>query len=181
MPNVKGISLENMVEPVWERQPGESPKSFHAFVVYRDLPPFERTIKKAIEIVYEGNVSPSRLNYWYQRSSAWHWRRRAEAFDEYKARVAAEAQLQAIREMNERHATIAVAMISKAAQRLKTLPETELSPTEVRQWFVEAAKLERVARGAPETITETQGNIVVDVTWGSGAWNDENSETAGED
>ena len=32
----------------WEKQPGENVKAYHAFCHYRDLPPAERSIKRAM-------------------------------------------------------------------------------------------------------------------------------------
>ena len=50
--------------------------------------------------------------------------------------------------MGERHAREAMALQQKALQRLQAMNPMELSAAEVRQYLVQAATLERLARGA---------------------------------
>ncbi len=45
----------------WEKQPGESDKSWSGFVVYRDLPPSERTIQAVAEKIQKNSVACSSL------------------------------------------------------------------------------------------------------------------------
>ena len=44
------------------------------------------------------------------------------------------------------------ALQAKALERLRTLCPEELRPTELLRYFVEAAKLERLAVGEPDTV-----------------------------
>lgn len=52
-----------------------------------------------------------------------------------------EAQVQAVQDMAERHAQVAVNFQNKAVQRLLQVHAQELSPDQALRWFLEAAKL----------------------------------------
>jgi hypothetical protein len=54
--------------------------------------------------------------------------------------------------MAERQAKEARALQAKALERLKALKAEELGPADVLRYFVEAAKLERLALGEPDTV-----------------------------
>lgn len=134
------------LEP-WDRQAQESGKAYAAFIEYRDMG-IERTTRKVAEKVGK-NVSLiqrwSRAHGWVDRVAAW---------DQDLDRQARAAQIRAIRDMNDRHARTAVVLQTKAAERLRELQPSELSPETALRYIAEAVKLERVARGEPETITE---------------------------
>jgi hypothetical protein len=51
--------------------------------------------------------------------------------------------------MAERHAREAVALQEKALRRLQQMQPEELSPVQVLDYFIQAAKLERLSRGEP--------------------------------
>jgi hypothetical protein len=68
--------------------------------------------------------------------------------------MAREAHVRDVADMNSRHIQEAQALQNKALQRLKVLELNDLSATDVLRYFVEATKLERTARGEPETIEE---------------------------
>lgn len=135
----------------WERQPREGTKPFEAFVIYRDQGPKrgQRPTAKAI------GKSLRLIVKWSQR---WRWVERARAWDEELDRQNRASQVAAVKEMRERHAREALALQEKALKRLKELKREELSASDVLRFFVEAAKLERVARGEPETIQEQRLN-----------------------
>jgi hypothetical protein len=56
--------------------------------------------------------------------------------------------------MAERHATMAMGLQRKALERLQKMPADELAASDVLRYLVEAAKLERLARGEPEEVQE---------------------------
>lgn len=64
----------------WERQPGESGPAYAAFIVYRDLGPLQRSIKKASETIGKARNNCSR---W---ARAWRWTERAELWDDAQRR-----------------------------------------------------------------------------------------------
>lgn len=146
----------------WERQPGEPARAYGAFCIYRDLPPHERSLRAVAERLggkrsETGRRSTRPLERW---SSRWRWVERAARWDEEQDRRAREAQIRAVKDMRERHAKEAMALQQKALERLRAMDPEELSPADVLRYFVEAAKLERLSRGEPDTIQEQRSNWV---------------------
>jgi len=139
------------MEPIWERLPGESAKAYEAFCKYRDMPPGERSLR---EVARRLGKSETLISRW---SSRYRWVERVQAWDDEVDRKAREAHLRTVKEMRERHARYAVALQMKALDRLKQMDPDELEPLEVLKFIVEAAKLERLARGEPDTIQEHTG------------------------
>ena len=138
--------------PPWEQRPGETARAFGAWAAYRDLGP-KRTLAAAARAYY-GRTSGAlerQLDKW---SVAFGWVARARAWDAHLDAEARKAQEQARRQMAERHAAEAVALQEMALRRLKAMSPDELAPGDVLQFLVDAAKLERLARGEPETVSE---------------------------
>jgi hypothetical protein len=144
----------------WDQRPGETARAFGAWVKYRDLGP-RRTLREAAEAFY-GRTSAAlerQLDKW---SSAFGWVARARAWDEHLDAEARRSQEDARRKMAERHAAEAVALQEMALRRLKAMKPDELAPAEVLRFLIEAAKLERLARGEPETVHEQRGEAGAD-------------------
>lgn len=141
---------------LWERQPGESARAFAAFQVYRDLGP-GRSLDEVARRLHRGpgegqkRARTGRISDW---SSQWRWVERARAWDDELDRVACAEQARAVKEMNRRHAEEAVQYQAKALARLGKMMPEELSAADALKYFVEAVKIERLARGEPETVTE---------------------------
>jgi hypothetical protein len=77
------VALSEDVEP-WERQPRESGRAYACFIVFRDLGPFDRSIRRAAKDLGVGRTVPQRMAIqwrWDERAAAWDSRRQAE-FDE---------------------------------------------------------------------------------------------------
>lgn len=147
------------LEQPWLRWPEERDEDYAHFQVFRDLPPPRRTLINAWIATnggaYAGEGRPDVVRppkSWEGKHRKWRWRERADAFDVWKEKTQLEAErdgtLEAWREMGERHAREAMALQQKALQRLQQLNPEELSAAEVRQFLVQAATLERLARGA---------------------------------
>jgi len=146
-----------MVVP-WEQLPGESSKAYAAFCLYRDQG-LNRSIE-ATSRLYHGHSAPpesktasgrrrgasGQIRRWAQR---WNWSGRARAWDQELERVKWSQQVEASAEMAERHAKEALMLQNKAVERLRLLRPEELGPRETLSYLIEAAKLERLARGEP--------------------------------
>src|SRR6516165_1564915 len=146
-----------MVVP-WEQLPGESSKAYAAFCLYRDQG-LNRSIE-ATSRLYHGHSAPlgsetasgrrrgasGQIRRWAQR---WNWSGRARAWDQELERVKWSKQVEASAEMAERHAKEALLLQNKAVERLRLLRPEELGPRETLSYLIEAAKLERLARGEP--------------------------------
>lgn len=89
---------------------------------------------------------------WRNASKKWHWRERAEAWDEQQRRERIMAEEQARAEMFERHINLGRGLQTVGAKRLKQLDKNpdELTGGEVRQYIKEGIAIERQAQGLPE-------------------------------
>ena len=143
----------------WERQAGESARAFGAFCAYRDLGA-HRSLRAAAEAFY-GRKGASLERQFDRWSRAFGWAERVAAWDRHLDAEACKAQEQARRDMAERHVKEARTLQAKAVERLRAIRPEELAPAEVLRFLVEAAKLERLALGEPETVLEQRFGPVV--------------------
>ncbi len=144
---------------VWDRQEGETPKAFAAFVVFRDQGP-----SRSLDAAYReargqrsGNKrAPGTWTDWYTR---YRWKQRAEAYDAHLERLARRdretehlGDLQAYRERQKRiaQATIenCVGLMEKAGARLEGLEPEQIPPKLLPAFFRAAAALAEVASNA---------------------------------
>ena len=147
------MAKENKPKP-WERQDGETPKQFEAFVVYINFGCDRSHVKVAEKL----SKSAQLISRW---SSMNNWVERAALWDDERERIARQEQIKAIRKMRERHADGAVKMFEKAITALDGLEPEELSPQDIVKMFAEAVKTERLSRGdTSEVIEERQGEAV---------------------
>ncbi len=89
-------------------------------------------------------------------SSSWHWVERRDAWMAETDRVARLEQIEAIKQMNRRHAEQAMELQTNALLALKSLDTGKMSATEIIRFIIDASRLERTARGEPEKIQQTQ-------------------------
>ena len=147
----------------WDRLPGESSKAYRAFCLYRDLGS-RRSLNEASRVYHNdsaanGNAARARrreasgqIRLW---ASRWSWAARVEAWDQDLEQVKRSKLIEAIEEMADRHIKEAMMLQNKAVERLRQLRPEELKPRETLDYLIEAAKLERLARGEPtERIAE---------------------------
>lgn len=141
----------------WEQQPRETSTAFEAFDIYRQLGPQARSVSATAERL---SKSVTTLKRWTMR---WSWRERAIAWDMHLAEAARQAELDAVRDMRQREVNLGMAMQAIGGARLQELADViergevpELSVNEARQLVDVGLKLERRARGEPETITESR-------------------------
>jgi len=81
----------------WERQPGETPKAWEAFTVYRDLGP-SRSLRAAGQQLGKSTVVCEK---W---SARWDWVNRCREWDRHTDGLRRAAQVEAIETMSRRHA-----------------------------------------------------------------------------
>jgi len=142
----------------YERKSGETTKAFDAFRVYRDMPSHERSIRKAVRLVWgEDHISlTSKYRQWQAWSSLNDWVSRAQAWDDEKDRAATQERLREIRVMQERHAKQAMLLQRKAIERLQSLSPEDLTPSEVVRYIDTATTIERLARGEADSSVEVR-------------------------
>jgi hypothetical protein len=142
--------MSEMSSAPWEQQPRESSRAFGAFGAYRDLGP-RRSLRAAAAAFY-GRTSAALERQVDKWSHAFRWVERAGAWDRHLDAEARQAQEEARREMVERHVREARALQGKALERLRALCPEELGPADLLRYIIEAAKLERLALGEPDTV-----------------------------
>jgi hypothetical protein len=142
----------------WEQLPGESSKAYAAFAIYRDLGP-RRSLEEASRLYHNKTPESATPTAGGRRREAsgqirrwagrWDWVARARAWDQELERIKRHQQVEAVAEMAERHAKEALMLQNKAVERLRLLRPEELVPRDTLSFLIEAAKLERLARGEP--------------------------------
>jgi len=163
----KGVKREvrpEDIEPIypWERQPDESKQAFSAFEHYLNMEDLKRTVREAGREM--GRV--------YSQVSAWtarhDWVRRAKAYDMDQNRKRRVILDKAIHKMHERQANHAVLGQMAALNTLQNYVKTEENPEPPKlkerdaiRLFDVASRIERLARGEPDTITETKGKLEI--------------------
>jgi len=134
----------------WEIQPGESAKSFQAFIIYRDLGA-KRSYVKTAELV---GKKVSTVTLWGRTHL---WVSRVEAWVSEQDRITREELSKGVTSMRKRHVDLAIAMLVKAAQALQRIPADELKPRDIATMVDIASKLERLSRG--ESTEKTEASI----------------------
>lgn len=140
----------------WERQPGETARAFHAFTLYRDMRPHDRSLRLLGE--REDTADPRQIQRW---SSDHQWVGRCTAWDDELDRIKRAATQDEVEAMTKRHIRIALDMQDRLAARLEELDASELTPGHLARWVEVAIRLEREARGlaGSKVAVEHQGDV----------------------
>jgi len=129
-------------------------KAYDAFCALRDMPPGQRSIPKCVQALYGGGRKSAKVRQWQKWSKRYNWQTRLAAWQDELDRQSRMEQIEAVREMNRRHVQISMGLLDKAVKRLREMGPEELTTRDVLQYIAEAVRLERGARGEPETRTE---------------------------
>lgn len=79
-----------MNEPIFDKQPEESPSAYEGFTLYRNLPVRQRSIDAAFRLSkHEGSESGAKRanSRWFRWAAENQWVRRAEAWDAEQERL----------------------------------------------------------------------------------------------
>jgi len=149
--------MAHIKQYAWQQQPGESPKAFQAFVVYRIFEPEERSLQR---VGSELGKSRGLIERW---SSRWGWVERAAEWDDYQEMRRLERRLEERQAMDEGHLKIVRAARSKAITALTEMEPSQLARnlSELRMWITELIMLERLILGEPEPIEERHKKIEI--------------------
>lgn len=155
---------------LWERLPKETDRAFHAFGIYRMLPPETRTVAEVARLM--NFTSPAQCYLW---SRKYHWRERVAAYDNHMSRMpifAEAASLEAYQRRVVSNTTQVLGALFSTleqltAQTMKAAAEGTLSPKELSQLVKAAADIDTLARrtaGLPITVTSAPAskNVVED-------------------
>jgi len=167
---------------IWDRLPGEPGPAYDKFCRYRDMKYTGTDGSKldGIQRPYRrrnlrGLAEEMGIKRWMNLgdlSAKYKWVERCEAYDIEIERQNREQQEQAILKMNKDHADLAAQMVRKAAKRLLTIPEEELSAADIVRLVDVGVKIERLSRGestenkqiSGETTLKHTGAVTVKAT-----------------
>jgi len=144
----------------WERQAGETPLEYRKFCAYRDMRPADKIAKPRSlqELAGEMKVSLQHLKVVSRKNN---WVSRCEEYDAYideKARAQCETE---IIEMRKNHALLASQMLKKAAKRLLTISEEEITAADIVRMVDVGVKIERLSRGEPTDNQRVSGETKI--------------------
>ena len=155
----------------WDRIPGETPREYQKFCAYRDMNSSDIPIRKRSlqRLAKELGLS---LDHLKKLSAKNDWVSRAAAYDEYLDELAREQNEAEIIKMRKNHALLASQMITKAAKRLLTMPEEEITAADLVRLVDVGVKIERLSRGestenkqiSGETTLKHTGAVTVKAT-----------------
>jgi hypothetical protein len=143
----------------WDQRGTDTSHSYRAFLVYRDLG-VKRSLRRAAEVFYEladVHATHAKLRQMKHWSTNHQWRVRVNAWDVHLQRIDEDEQVQAAHDMHRRHSAIATMALQKAAERLKQLNPESLTARDAITYLEAAVRVERQARGEPDTIRELRG------------------------
>ena len=89
---------------------------------------------------------------WTRNAKDWHWRERAEAWDEHRRQLDYIAEQAEHDEMRKRHADLGKALQgvgAKALSRFRRNDAGTLEPSDARLYLKDGIGIERTARGLP--------------------------------
>lgn len=145
MPKNKAKRAEPMYP--WERQTGETPRDYAKFCAYRDMNTAEKATIRTRSLAQCAKDIGLSLVHLKAVSAKNNWVSRCAEYDAYldeKARAQNEAE---IIEMRKNHALLASQMIKKAAKRLLTIPEDDITASDIVRLVDVGVKIERLSRG----------------------------------
>jgi hypothetical protein len=146
------------MENAWDRLQGEPSLWFGRFDLYRMQGPTRTLRGTYVAEAKASNRKPgvSLPHSWHSAAVRWKWKARAEAFDAQQRQDVRAEHAQAVREMNQRHIDQAQRLQEAALERLKKLNPDDLTPGQLLDFLMEAAKLERAALAGEPPMVETE-------------------------
>ncbi len=147
---------------MWGKQPRETALSFAYFQKYRNMPAAERTLRRVAKELGRNETLIQ------DRAKRWRWAERVDLWDAHLEEVAVKSQEDAVREMNERHATLAVEGLTRVLQRITGDDEAGIQAIDVSRLTAQdcarltevLSKLERLSRGAESERVEQTGRPI---------------------
>ena len=150
----KRLELDPTID-AWEQQPGELPRNYGLFTMYRDTGRLRSVAQVAgmhAVVKYAAMARVARFNLWAERAAAW---------DIEQDRITAIRLQDAREDMVRRHTRAAGLMMEKALERLKTLDISKISPHALVLMMNTAAQIERAALGLEGKYGATQTAVTV--------------------
>ncbi len=143
-------------DSAWERLPSERADHYSWFCTYRDkLKPSKRSVENLRQLLLDEGERPT-LQTLRAVFKANRWAERISDYDAECDRVKRLATLEEIEESSREVAKAADDLLRKGVEALGNLDAAKLSPMDIRQYIETAAKVKRLALGAPTDIVESK-------------------------
>ena len=144
---------------LWDRQPGETPKAFAAFCIYRDLPAVDRSIVAAVAQQRE-NGGKAPVRNWETWSSLYNWRERGLASDSDLASRRRMRRGDALERAQDDIANMSRAALAKLLPLLQPTDAAGLDPyqiplSQIPSWLRTLADLQLKSLGYEDSIALT--------------------------
>lgn len=160
---------------VWEQQIDENADQFLKFCAYRDmvyeipseidkkkgkLPRIVLTSKRSLRKLAD-QLNLTNKKQLETLSTKFNWVSRCEAYDTYMERLNRRRNEDAIIQMREIHADVARQLITKSTKRLLSLPDEDISATDLIRMFESGVKIERLSRGEATSNAKITGEATI--------------------
>lgn len=140
--------MQKWTDKPWERQKGESEKSYEAFKLYRDMGE-ERSISAVGKRLAK---SRNLIDRWKER---WAWKERVRAYDNELEKQAKAKAVKDYKAMTERHIKISIQLQKKALEALNYLEVEKMTAKDIKEFIKMATELERLNRTIEEDKQKT--------------------------
>lgn len=162
-------------DEVWDQQIEENTSQFLKFCAYRDmiyempnekdqkageLPRLILTSRRSLRKLAD-QLKLTNKKQLEDLSAKFNWVSRCEAYDTYMERLNRRRNEENIVKMRERHAKVAQQIIAKSTKRLLSLPEDEISATDLIRMFESGVKIERLSRGEATSNAKITGEATI--------------------
>lgn len=157
----------------WERLAGEPAQHYEKFCAYRDMryiPAQTEGERPKLDITKERSIRGLAASLGVTRqaleqlSARFRWVERCEAYDSYILARLREKNEAEIIKMHETHAAIAGQMLKRALARLLTIPEDEITASDLVRLVDVGVKVECLSRGESTERREISGETTVHTT-----------------
>ena len=143
----------------WDRQPGETPRAFAAFCLYRDLPAVDRSIVAAVA-QHRQNGGKASVRNWETWSSLYNWSERSLAGDSDLASRRRIRRGEALERAQDDIANMSRAALAKLLPLLQPTDAGGLDPyqiplSQIPSWLRTLADLQLKSLGYEDSIAWT--------------------------
>ena len=163
----------------WDRQFTETPKAFHAFEHYRDMPTSDRSIDAAYAEHQERcdrrqSSGKRAAGFWHRWSSSNGWVDRAAAHDADLSQRRRERRAAELEEAQDRAVTLARGALVRLTQRIQSMDVDEIPAAVLDRWLKTLTDVELRALGHQDKLAmehtgpdggPIQTSVGVNVKW----------------
>ena len=144
---------------LWDRQPGETPKAFAAFCLYRDIPPLDRSVRAAVASFRKQGGKTTERN-WETWSSLYNWSERSLASDSDLASRRRIRRGEALERAQDDIANMSRAALTKMIPLLQPTDAGGIDPyqiplSQIPSWLRTLADLQLKSLGYEDSIALT--------------------------